>query len=340
MWEILLTACLIADPAACETTRRPGGPDYAACAERAATQALPAGWRAEAWPCVPAGETPAMPVTEVAPGVFVRRGAHELSDAANAGAIANAGFVVGETAVAAIDSGGSYADGARLLEAIRARTDLPVRWLILTHMHPDHALGAAAFVDAGATVIGHANLARSLGARGESYLAGARRALGDIGATRIVGPDETVETTREIDLGGRRLLLEAHPEAHTDNDLTVRDIETDTWFIGDLVFMSHLPTMDGSLNGWIALLDALAARPAARVVPGHGPVSYAWPDAAAPIRAYLRDLRAQARAAVREGRPMLEATRAIARRAPAGWALIDAFAERNATAAIREMEWE
>jgi hypothetical protein len=84
----------------------------------------------------------------------------------------------------------------------------------------------------------------------------------------------------------------------------------------------------------------MGARPAARVVPGHGPVAAPWPGAAEPIRAYLEGLRREARAAVAEGRPMLEATRAIARRAPAGWALTEAFAERNATAAIREMEWE
>ncbi|TVQ56157.1 MAG: quinoprotein relay system zinc metallohydrolase 2 [Rhodobacteraceae bacterium] len=340
MWEILLTACLTAAPTTCETHRRAGGADYAACRARAETQALPAGWRPESWPCVRAGETPEMAVTEVAAGVFVRRGVHELSTTGNAGAIANAGFVIGDEAVAVIDSGGSYEDGRNLLAAIRARTDLPVRWLILTHMHPDHVLGAAAFVDAGATVVGHANLPRALATRGGSYIEGAVRAFGDIGATRIVAVDETVDTTREIDLGGRLLLLEAHPVAHTDNDLTVRDLATDTWFLGDIVFMSHLPTMDGSVNGWIALLDDLTVREAARVVPGHGPVSYAWPDAAAPIRAYLAHLREAAREAVREGRPMLEATRAIARRTPPGWALTEAFAERNATVAIREMEWE
>jgi hypothetical protein len=101
-----------------------------------------------------------------------------------------------------------------------------------------------------------------------------------------------------------------------------------------------MPSVDGSLNGWIALLDALSEREAARIVPGHGPVSAPWPQAAVPIRAYLERLRAAARQAVAQGTPILEAGRAIAASAPEGWTLGEVFAERNATAAYREMEWE
>ncbi|MGF1658082.1 MAG: quinoprotein relay system zinc metallohydrolase 2 [Rubrimonas sp.] len=341
MWEILLTTCLALDSGQCATERREGGATYEECRARAEKLIPPPGWDAQAWPCVEVGASPAMPVTEIAPGVFVRRGAHAEIGPENGGAVANAGFVIGERAVAVIDAGGALADGAALRAAIRARTDLPIRWVALTHMHPDHVLGAAAFVEEGATVIGHANLPRALAARAESYRAAADRALGgQFGAATVVLPDETVAATRDIDLGGRILRLEAHPAAHTDNDMSVRDLATDTWFVGDLVFKGHFPSLDGALNGWIATLDAMAARPAARIVPGHGPVAAPWPESAAPLRAYLEDLRAAARASVARGEPMLSAVRAIAAQAPPGWTLAEAFAERNATAAIREMEWE
>ncbi|MGO1080741.1 hypothetical protein ACTOWL_34785, partial [Inquilinus sp. CA228] len=73
-----------------------------------------------------------LPVTEVAPGIFVFHGAHEEATAANLGGIANLGFVVGSAAVAVIDTGGSAAEGRRLLAAVRQRTTLPVRWAIET----------------------------------------------------------------------------------------------------------------------------------------------------------------------------------------------------------------
>ena len=87
-----------------------------------------------------AGATPSvaggLAVNEVASGVFVHRGVHELASADNAGDIANIGFIVGEQAVAVIDDGGSPRVGAALREAVRRVTKLPIRYLILTHVHP------------------------------------------------------------------------------------------------------------------------------------------------------------------------------------------------------------
>ncbi|MFN3614089.1 MAG: quinoprotein relay system zinc metallohydrolase 2 [Rubrimonas sp.] len=353
MWEVLLPACLLTDPAACDRARGPGGADSAACREAAdalardpapvfgAGSASGGGWRAQDWPCVPEGTTPAFPVTEIAPGVWVHKGAHAEPDRANRGDIANLGFVIGEEAVAVIDAGSTPAIARDLLAAIRARTALPVRWLILTHMHPDHALGAAVFQDQGATVIGHGRLGAGLAARAESYLAAMRLALGaDMDGARIVTPDEGVDGVREIDLGGRYLALRSHPTAHTDNDLTVLDVQTGVRFLGDLLFMGHTPALDGALRGWIAEIEALAAEPATLIVPGHGPVAAPWPAAAEDQRRYLATLAAETRAAIRAGRPMLGAVAEIAESERPRWLLFDAFNQRNATAAYHELEWE
>jgi quinoprotein relay system zinc metallohydrolase 2 len=291
--------------------------------------------------CVGAAEPEPFATDEVAPGVFVYAAPVALAGPTNLGAIANLGFVIGRDAVAVIDTGGSLAAGQRLAAAIRARTDRPVRWVINTHVHPDHVLGNAAFEGPDVTFIGHRNLPEALAARAEGYLVANRALVGDAFAgTRIVPPTRLVERTLEIDLGGRILRLEAWPTAHTNTDLTVRDVETDTWFLGDLLFVGHVPALDGRLEGWIAALRSLRSRPAQRVIPGHGPASVAWPQAVAPLERYLAVLERDVRLAIREGETMRHASERAARSEAGAWSLFDSFNPRNATTAFQELEWE
>lgn len=284
-----------------------------------------------------------LPVDEVADGVFVHQGEVALASPGNLGAIANVGFVIGDSGVAVIDPGGSVAEGKALLAAIRKRTDLPVRFVIYTHMHPDHVLGAGAFDAAlpAPEILAHENLSRSLAARADHYLASARRALGEEIASEleIVMPDRLVEDQATLELGGRALVLTAWPTAHTNNDLTALDTRTGTLFAGDLVFLDHLPVIDGSIVGWLEIHDGLAGLDADRVVPGHGPASAPWPDALDPQRRYLRSLAAGVRREVSAGSGLAEAVEALPD--PDGpWSLVDEFHRRNITTAFTELEWE
>jgi quinoprotein relay system zinc metallohydrolase 2 len=281
-------------------------------------------------------------VREIAQGVFVAEGQVALAGPANGGDIANRSFIVGEQAVAVIDTGGSFAVGAALKAAIGKQTALPIRYVINTHMHPDHVLGNAAFKGDGVVFAGHAKLPRALAARAGQYLQANRPLIGDaaFAGTEIILPTLLVEGEATLDLGNRVLRLTAHPTAHTDNDLTVYDEKTGTLILGDLLFADHLPVIDGSLGGWLAVLDRLTERDASRAVPGHGPASQPWPQAASDERAYLRALRDDLRMAIKAGWPLARAVTDIAPRGGEHWRLIDAFHKRNVSAGFAEMEWE
>ncbi len=280
-------------------------------------------------------------VAEIAPGLFVHNGVHEEASAANEDGIANIGFIIGADGVAVVDPGGSFAEGSALRTAIRARTDRPIRYVILTHVHPDHIFGAAAFREDHPAFIGHAKLPGALAQRGGYYLRRLREALGD-GAvgSEIVPPTVLVSDQLDLDLGGRKLTLRAHHPAHTDNDLSVFDENTHTFWLADLLFVDRIPVIDGSLIGWLEELRALTATPADRAVPGHGPVSVPWPEAAEPERRYLAAVARDTRAAIKAGIGIADAPRQVAQSERSHWLLFDDYHARNVTASYKELEWE
>jgi quinoprotein relay system zinc metallohydrolase 2 len=282
----------------------------------------------------------ALPVNQVAAGVFVHVGVNALMTAENEGAIANIGFVVGDDAVAVIDTGGSVPEARELLAAIRAVTAKPIRYVINTHAHPDHVFGNAAFVGQGSTFVGHRNLPRALALRGAHYLDTFRRSMGPVlDDVQLVAPTLLVEQEMKLDLGQRTLMLHASATAHSDSDLTVLDEATGTLFAGDLVFRQHVPVLDGSLRGWLRAIDALAGVAAQRVVPGHGPVT-AWPIALADERRYLETLARDCRALIADGTPLAKAATVAGLSEKPQWELFEAYNARNATAAFAELEWE
>jgi quinoprotein relay system zinc metallohydrolase 2 len=280
-------------------------------------------------------------IDEIAPGVFVHTGKMALFAPDNRGDISNSGFVVGNEAVAVIDTGGSRKVGEALLAAIRGKTRLPIRFVINTHMHPDHVFGNAAFEAPGTQFMGHRKLAAALGARIDRYVDANKALLGEaFEGTRIIVPDRGVDGTETIDLGGRRIVVEAHTTAHTDNDLTVFDEQTGTLFAGDLIFVGHTPALDGSIKGWLSLMDALLARELERVVPGHGPIPDDWRASIDKQKSYLAAIASGVRAQIAAGRTLAQAADTVGKEHAADWELFDMFNARNVTSAFAELEWE
>ncbi|MEM9385290.1 MAG: quinoprotein relay system zinc metallohydrolase 2 [Pseudomonadota bacterium] len=293
--------------------------------------------------CAGDAPCPEADIEEIASGVYVRLG--KVGVVFEADDVANVGFVIGSEAVAVIDSGGSPAEGEALLCAIRQVTKLPITHLINTHVHPDHVFGNRPFVEANPTIsiIGHTNLPRATALRGASYVqnANAVRATPWQPEQVIVPPTATTGDELRIDLGERELVVTAHPAAHTDNDVSVLDTPTNTLFTGDLLFRHHLPVIDGSINGWIEVLESWLRNAAPTlIVPGHGPVSESVNEAFRPNLAYLSAVRKDVRAAVARGDSIEQAQEEAGVEAGAGWELADHYHQRNVAAAYVELEWE
>jgi quinoprotein relay system zinc metallohydrolase 2 len=288
-----------------------------------------------------ASAAPAFSLNEIAPGVYAHEGKTSLMTRENLGDIANLGAIVGDESVAVIDTGGSVIEGRAFLAALREKTQKPIRYVINTHAHPDHTFGNGTFVETGGIFVGHKNLPRALAARGPHYLSAFRAQMGDVldGVT-IVAPTVTVDETMTLDLGHREIVLQAWRTAHSECDLTILDPKSGVLFAGDLLFLQHVPVVDGSLLGFLDVADRLAAIKATQVVAGHGPLPAPWPKALDDQRAYLMRLTADLRAAIKKGESVAAAAKTAGAEQREKWRLFDDYNARNATAGFAELEWE
>ncbi len=352
MFHLVVMACLDAEPSLCDKRMLPAGDSARIEDCRDSGEHIARDWFARhprlvapaAPECLETAELPALTVEQAADGVFTHFGRPEALSPENAGRIANLSFVIGDS-VLVVDAGGSRAEGEALYAAIRKETDLPISHLVLTHMHPDHILGAEVFSEAGATIVANAKLPPAVALRQAVWRQSIPEQIGTAAliGTQIAPVDQLVSAPLTLDLGGTEITLTPVATAHTDNDLTVFDSRSATLFTGDLVFLGLTPVIDGSLSGWQSWLDTAPTTRPALVIPGHGPAQGDWQAAIAPQKAYLARLRDTVRGLIDSGTALSQAIPATVealRPEAALWADFDATTARNAASAFSELEWQ
>ena len=287
---------------------------------------------------VPAGEAlELVKLKEFAPGIFVHLGAHHEMNLENGAAIANIGFIVGETSVMVVDPGGSPAQGRALRAAIEARTTLPISHVVLSHVHPDHVFGVGAFADV-PNIVGHRKYPTAIAQRGQFYIDRFAGLL-DSGVNPLIPTTVQVDDELHVDLGNRSVVITAHSTAHTDNDLSVFDLQTETLWASDLLFAQRLPTLDGSLPGWLAVMDELEKMAPMLVIPGHGePTDFK--SVAKAQQVYLNQLLREVRQHLKKNTRLAEVVELVATEAADNWLLFELRHRGNVTRAYTELEWE
>ncbi len=255
----------------------------------------------------------------------------------------NAGFIVTRDGVVVIDALASPREGEALLRTIRGVTRQPVRWLVLTHHHPDHTFGAIAFRRAGARIIAHPDT-RTLASEGgpDALIADWVRVMG-LDAMRgfefAEVPDRPVTGTDTLQLGGRTIIITHPGAAHTAGDLMVWLPRERVLFAGDLLIEDGVTmVVDGSARALERALDGIDSLAPRIAVPGHGAIPRQPAHLVASTRAYITGLASDMRAAVEKGVPM---RRAMATLPPADSARpvsLDSRRRRNAARVYVEEE--
>lgn len=214
-------------------------------------------------------------LTKLADDVYAYVGVKDASPARSFAA--NAGIVIGRDGVLVIDTLISAKEGERFLADIRTVTNKPIKYVVNTHTHLDHAFGNCVFANLGATVISHDADRASLAKTGADTLESAGNyglKPEDMAGTEIVLPTLSFSDRLTIDLGGEEVRLIRTAPSHTAGSLVVYVPSEKLLFSGDILFTDFHPFLaDGDIPGWTGTIDTLLAMDVERIVPGHGPLS-------------------------------------------------------------------
>jgi glyoxylase-like metal-dependent hydrolase (beta-lactamase superfamily II) len=206
--------------------------------------------------------------SEVGSGVFVRR--YAFYDQ-------NIVAIRGDDGLLIVDTRLTHRQADEILADLRTLTPLPVRAVVNTHGHSDHAFGNSRFRPA--PIWGHtrcATMVRDTGDRRRAATAAAIPELAVELAEVVLDPPDRlfdISATVPFDAGGRRVELCYLGRGHTDNDIVVLIPDADVLLAGDLLESDATPSFgDAFPLDWPATVEALVELVSGAVVPGHGSV--------------------------------------------------------------------
>ncbi|MCK4538661.1 MAG: MBL fold metallo-hydrolase [Candidatus Krumholzibacteria bacterium] len=219
---------------------------------------------------------------------------------------ANSGFIIGTEAVMVIDTRYTPELAEELLEAIRSITDVPVKYVVNTHYHPDHTWGNSVFAGVGATIISTRETRDDIEKYTPIYLSYYRdqkpQAYRQLVNVKMTLPDSLVLGRTVVDLGGISAEIYYDGPGHTAGDVFVTVPRTRTVFAGGLVSNGYHPNMSDQgvdFDNWKAILGRLATTGIDRVVPGQGMVSS--PDILRKQQSYIDLVIETGKNAIRKG---------------------------------------
>lgn len=215
-----------------------------------------------------------------------------VNDAGLAGG--NAGFIIGDQAVAVVDTFQDPRPAQALLADIRKRTDLPIRFVVNTHYHLDHVNGNDIFEAAGATIVAHRNVRAWMRTENLKMLDPPVTPEKKARVASLTLPKVVHDSHLDLYLGSRRIEVRYYP-GHTGGDSVAWVSDVKALFCGDMLWKEHVPNLiDASTEAWLSSLDAMQKDYSPSVwIPGHGSLANA--KDVQMFRTYLADLRTNVR---------------------------------------------
>lgn len=180
-----------------------------------------------------------------------------------------AGVVAGPQWAVVIDTLALPDETLSIREFIEHELNVPVRYVINTHYHADHAWGNCFFP--GATVIAHARCRTLLEERGIPSLENAQKQNPMLRQVKIVLPHMTFENGELTLRVGKKNLIISAAFGHSSDGIAVLVEEDRIWFAGDS-FMPLPYVVDGNIDEIMASIKVVGRMGLENIVQGHGDI--------------------------------------------------------------------
>lgn len=295
-------------------------------------------------------DTKPLPYYKIAPDTYFFFGNIAEVDGVNRGFNGNAGFIVTRDGVVVLDALGTPALARRMIASIRTVTKKPIRYLVISHAHPDHYYGASAFASIpGIQVVSHVGteayaysptIERSVAYR-KVFLPREMKHFQAVVPDLLIGGGNPAQLT--IKLGGKTFEIYDTGFHHSHGDLVMWQKEDRILWISDLAFNGRVTYIgDGHLHDMDAMQDWMKQHfpDVALMVPGHGAPQTPPFAMVASTRRYVDTLTDKMRAAIQQGQSLQDAVRQSGIQEFESWPLYELNHWINANFVYRTLEEE
>ena len=214
------------------------------------------------------------PPQQLTKHVYAWIGPLEGPNKENQGYRMNMIFVVGEKAVAVIDTGYTLAIADEMLAHIKRITPLPIKYAINSNSQPHRFMGNPVFSRAGASIVAHEKSVERMKKQAGNFATAIENILelkpGTVNPPPL--PDKIIKGDTELDLGGLKIKIWDYGTAHTPTQLVIEIAQDNLVYTGDLLYSGRLLAVlpDSNVKSWIAAYDRLKQFKGVTFVPGHG----------------------------------------------------------------------
>jgi glyoxylase-like metal-dependent hydrolase (beta-lactamase superfamily II) len=248
-------------------------------------------------------------VREIAPGVFFRYSSISAADPKVKFGGSNHAWIVCDNFVVVVDA--NFPEGAaEVIAAIKKTTDKPIKFVLDTHHHGDHAYGNAVWAKEGAKIVSQKNCARLLQVNGPEAWKAAAKDRKDVAESELKQVDVTFDDKHVIDGGSQQIEFIYLGHAHTAGDSVAWLPKYGILCTGDACVNGAFNYMGHSNSAsWLKVLDKMKALQPKIVCPGHGPL--AGPEVIDKEKRYFSELREHVQKGIDGNKPLTEITKSF-----------------------------